>query len=133
MMPRRHGFTLIELLIAIAIIGILASIAIRSFWAAKDRGLESSVQADLRQAAAEQELYFDEFLTYASAVSDLTDLRLSPGVVLNITYAQPDGWAGVAKHTSLPATMRCGLAIGDAPLDGDNPATSRGRIMCAKD
>jgi prepilin-type N-terminal cleavage/methylation domain-containing protein len=130
---RSPGFTLIELLIAIVIIGILATVAISVFWRAKDRSLVTTLEADLRAVAAKQEEFFEASMTYATQEELLSGHSLSPGVVLDITYAQSDGWAGVAKHTSLPESLRCGLAMGDAPLDGENPATSRGRIMCASD
>jgi prepilin-type N-terminal cleavage/methylation domain-containing protein len=130
---RSPGFTLIELLVVIVVVGILATVAISVFWRAKDRSLVTTLEADLRTVAAKQEEFFEASMTYATQEELLSGHSLSPGVVLEITYAQTDGWAGVAKHTSLPETVRCGLSMGDAPLDGDNPATSRGRIMCASD
>jgi prepilin-type N-terminal cleavage/methylation domain-containing protein len=132
MRPRRPGFTLIELLIVITIVGILATIAIRTFWDAKDRGLESSMKADLRKAVSEQELFFEENLTYAGSADALTSMSLSPGVSLEITYAAADGWAGVTTHGSL-AGGRCGLLIGAATTGSADPAEVAGVIKCIRE
>jgi general secretion pathway protein G len=132
MMPRRPGFTLIELLIVITIVGILATIAIRSFWVAKDRGLESSMKADLRKAVSEQELFFEEHLNYAASADALTNMSLSPGVSLEITYAETDGWAGVTTHGSL-AGGRCGLLVGAATPGSADPAEVAGVIKCIRE
>jgi prepilin-type N-terminal cleavage/methylation domain-containing protein len=128
MRPRRPGFTLIELLIVVTIVGILATIAIRTFWVAKDRGLESSMKADLRKAVSEQELFFEANLTYAASAGDL-GMSLSPGVSLEITYAEVDGWAGVTTHGSL-AGGRCGLLVGAATPGTADPAEVAGVIKC---
>jgi prepilin-type N-terminal cleavage/methylation domain-containing protein len=128
-LPRREGFTLIELLIVIVIIGILAMIAISLFWTVKDRGLQASMQADLKNAAAQQELYYASHNSYAPTAIYLAQYNPSPGVVLTVTYAQPDGWAGIATHVSLP-TAQCGLAVNNAPVASAPPATQSGIIAC---
>jgi hypothetical protein len=51
-------------------------------------------------------------------------------VVLEVTYADVNGWAVLATHSSLAST-RCGLLIGDAPGGDGNPATYPGAIRCA--
>lgn len=128
-LPRREGFTLIELLIVIVIIGILAMIATSLFWGVKDRGLQSSMQSDLKSAATQQELYFASNNTYAPTASDLVDFTASPGVLLTINYGQTDGWAGVVTHNSLTGAQ-CGLAVNNAPLASASPATAPGVISC---
>ena len=127
-MSRRPGFTLIELLIAMVIIGILATIASSFLWNAKDRALLRSMQTDLRNVAAHQEVYFPGAMSYAAAITDLTDFAHSPGVIVTITYAGPDGWAAQATHDSYGAT--CGLFTGDAPAANGAPATIPGKIAC---
>ena len=128
-MTRRPGFTLIELLIAMVIVAILASIAINLFWKAKDRGLRSSVESDLRNAAVQQEVYFERNGRYADVTTDIPGYAGSPGVVLTINYAANNGWGAVGNHVNLPGTT-CGLLVGDAPAGSGGPAVSIGVIAC---
>jgi len=128
-MPRRDGFTLIELLIILVIIAILATIGVNRFWAARDRSLYTAIQSDLRNMASEQELYFDRNLSYAGAVTDLTDFNTSDGVVVTVTYAAQDGWAANATHPSLGG-KKCGYFTGNAPAAQGAPATVNGVIDC---
>ena len=129
MLPKREGFTLIELLIVIVIMGVLATIAMSLFWRAKDRGLQSSLQSDLKTAATQQEEYFMSHNAYASSSADIPDFTTSPGVNVNIVYSGTDGWAGVATHPSI-VNVRCGLIIGSAPAGAADPATTPGIVMC---
>ncbi|MGM0985150.1 MAG: type IV pilin protein [Pseudomonadota bacterium] len=64
---RSAGFTLIELLIAVAIIGILASIAYPSYTAYVERSRLSDGQAGLMQAASVMERCYTENYAYKSA------------------------------------------------------------------
>ncbi|TFH58480.1 MAG: prepilin-type N-terminal cleavage/methylation domain-containing protein, partial [Gemmatimonadales bacterium] len=62
---QNQGFTLIELLIVVVIIGILASIAIPKFSAARDRSYVATVILDLKNFASQQEIYHGDNFTYA--------------------------------------------------------------------
>jgi prepilin-type N-terminal cleavage/methylation domain-containing protein len=128
-MHRRHGFTLIELLIVMIIIGLLATIATSFFWDAKNRAILKTMESDLRSLAAQQELYYSEPLTYAGSLVDLTDFTTSPGVVIDITYADATGWAAQVTHPS-HVGHTCGLFVGDAPAADGAPATQPGVITC---
>jgi type IV pilus assembly protein PilA len=50
----RRGFTLIELLITLVLVGILATISMKTFWQVKDRGLEATLKSDLKTLATHQ-------------------------------------------------------------------------------
>ena len=128
-MPRRSGFTLIELLIILVIIAILATIGVNRFWAARDRTYYAAMKSDLRNMAAEQEIYFDRNLAYAANPTDMVDYAASGGVAISITYALSDGWAGQATHASLPG-HQCGIFTGNAPAATGAPATVNGVIEC---
>lgn len=129
MMPRRKGFTLIEVLIVLVIIAIVATIGLNRLWSAKDRSLISTMIADLRSLATEQEIYFDRNFAYAGNLADLVDYSPSPGVTITLTNAQTDGWAGNAVHLSLTGTQ-CGIFTGNAPQAAGAPATVVGVIAC---
>jgi prepilin-type N-terminal cleavage/methylation domain-containing protein len=60
------GFTLIELLVVIAVIGILTSIILGSVNTARDKGVDATVQMNLKGVRDQMALYYDNNgLTYA--------------------------------------------------------------------
>lgn len=69
---KSKAFTLIELLVVIAIIGILASVVIASLNSARTKGKHASIKANLRNAIAQSNIYFNENGTYTGLCSDPT-------------------------------------------------------------
>lgn len=64
---RNKGFTLIELLIAMAILGILATVGLASFRTAQMRGRDTQRKSDLKQISNAIELYYQDYNLYPQA------------------------------------------------------------------
>lgn len=61
---KSKGFTLIELLVVIAIIGILSSVVLASLNTARNKGADAAIKADLANARAAAENFYDDGSTY---------------------------------------------------------------------
>jgi type IV pilus assembly protein PilA len=129
MTKRRAGFTLIELLIVIVIIGILAAIAIPKFGKTREKAYFKAMQSDLRNLAAQQEIYYanaNNNYTYASDIT-LLDITPSQGVTNLVVAGTTTGWAATAGHQALDATQICTLFSG-TPTTA--PPGSPGVVRC---
>ena len=71
------GFTLIELLVVIAIIGILATLAIVSLTTARSSSRDTKRIADLKQLQTALELYYNDYGSYPTVLSDLASTTLA--------------------------------------------------------
>lgn len=67
------GFTLIELLVVIAIIGILASVVLASLNTARNKGADAKIKAELANARAQAELFYDTGQTYLGVCASGTN------------------------------------------------------------
>ncbi len=131
MKKSQEGFTLIELLIVIVIIGILAAIAIPKFGKTREKAYMKAAQSDLRNLAAQQEIYYStpaNNYTYASASSDL-GVEPSQGVTIGVTGANT-GWSATAYHTAIGVSKICAVYAGSSAAV--SPATSPGVIVCSE-
>jgi len=124
----RSGFTLIELLIVVVIIGILAAIAIPKFTAVREKAFMSAAQADLRNLASLQEVYYNDNYTFST---DLTAIGFSGSEGITITFGEATnlGWSATAVHIGLPLDS-CAFYHGNAtPV---SPATVPSTIGCSR-
>jgi len=67
---RKKGFTLIELLVVISIIGVLATLIIANFNAARERARDVQRKSDLRQIKTALRLYYNDMTTYPASNGD---------------------------------------------------------------
>lgn len=129
-MTDNKGFTLIELLIVLIIIGILAAIAIPQFSATREKAYFAAMKSDVRNLAAQQELYYATNYRYSNSLSDLGFVA-SDAVVINVT-ATNAGWTVVATHEALGDSEGCSLYYGTvtpAAIGGVSPE-AEGQVAC---
>lgn len=98
-MKKNRGFTLIELMIAVAIVGILASIAYPSYMAQVRKSRRADAQAALMNIAARQQQMLLDTRSYATTVAGL-NITLPVSVVQNYTVTITVGTATVPTFTA---------------------------------
>lgn len=131
-MTEKHGFTLIELLIVLVIIGILAAIAVPQFSKAREKAYFAAMKADMRNLAAQQELYYATEYSYTSS---LADLGFVASEAVNVTpVASTSGWSATATHDALGATEGCAIYYGTAtpPTIGSVTPEAEGQVVCTQ-
>jgi type IV pilus assembly protein PilE len=70
-LPSHRGFTLVEIMVAIAIIGILASVAIPAYSRYVVRGNRAAAQQHLLDLAQREQQYLADARTYKNSVTGL--------------------------------------------------------------
>ena len=128
----RRGFTLIELLIALAVVAILASLALPSFFDSVRKGRRSEAVAALAQVQQAQERWRANRSTYTANLADLqhtldADAKTASGYyTLSIDAADASGYtlsavavsgSSQSKDTNC-STMRVRLVGGNIQYGG---------------
>ena len=98
-----RAFTLIELLVVIAIIGILATLAVVALSTARSSSRDAKRLADLKQLQTALEVYYNDYGSYPTLLSDLSS-------------------------SSLPIKYLETVPTSPTPADGDCTATSNSYI-----
>lgn len=129
-MNAKQGFSLIELLVVLVIIGILAAIAVPQFTKAREKAYYAAMKADIRNLAAQQELYYATEYSYTSS---LKDLEFVSSESVNVTAAaSTSGWSATATHDALGAAEGCVIYYGTAtaPTIGSVSPGAEGQVAC---
>lgn len=120
-----RGFTLIELLVVVVIIGILASIGIPKFGAAREQAFISAMQSDLRNLQTAQELHYSTHDYAYAATLDELGFTPSQGVVI-VLSGTADGWSAQASHPGTSATCEVFVGTGSGSI-----AQNEGMVTCS--
>ncbi|MGH8561631.1 MAG: type IV pilin protein [Nevskiales bacterium] len=118
-MKRQSGFTLIELMIAVAIVGILASIAYPSYLGSVRKSNRGSAQAFMMEIAQREQAMFLDRRSYVAVANNAAfpgALNISPPAEVSARYN-----LSVALTASPPGFTISAVAQGnqDGPKDGD--------------
>jgi len=122
--PRTTGFTLIELLIVMVIIGLLATIAIPKFASSKEKAILTSMKADLRNLATQEESHMIAYEVYTTTFP-ATLYTTTAGVTGPTISVTADGWTAYVGHTVSSKT--CAIFAGTTALA---PAVDEGVPRC---
>ena len=112
-MSNKRGFTLIELLIVIVILGILAALAIPKVSNMTYRSYFAAMEADLKNLASQQEIYYASEYSYTAEKSDLAFIS-SRDVSISVN-ADSEGWSATATHVALEPIEGCSIYHGSIP------------------
>ena len=124
------GFTLIELLVVVMIVGILAAIAIPSFYSQKVKGEDAQAKSDARTAATAIETYRLDNDTYDADVAGLQKVEKS------LRGSRLSSVTGDEKTFEITATSKSGTSfsfLGRTNGDDVRTCAPRGAGGCPDD
>jgi len=120
MAPAPRGFTLIEIMVTVVIIAILAAIALPSYTDYVTRGRVVEATANLSDARAKMEQYFQDNRSYPTACTTATpgatEVQLSPGQNFDLACS------------NLTPTTYTVTATGKGPMAGFTYTINEGNV-----
>ena len=122
------GFTLIELLIAVAIVGVLASLAYPSYRSHLVRSNRAAAQGALMDIAQREQQYLLDQRAYASSTTAL-NVTVPPNVakVYAVSIALTDGPPPTFKISATPVPGTLQDADGELSIDQAGNKTPTGK------
>ena len=119
-----RGFSLVELMVVVLVIAVLITIAIPTFFGAREKTNDRAIQANVRIAFAATRVFYNENLKYSADPTAMT------GVEPSLKWT-----AGALSNTSPERAIQ--IAVFDVPTEGQTVVvagrTSSGRCFYLRD
>jgi type IV pilus assembly protein PilE len=139
--PARRGFTLIELLVAMAVLGILAAIALPTFFEQLARARRTDVQAALLEDAAYMQHYYAAHNAYTDTPPPQLPFASTPrqgppsyAITVDVPVGDPSSFVLTAIRSGAMSSDACGDFaydnLGRRELVAGTFASGRNAVNC---